>query len=325
MSQMSDEPAEIARGTIAPELRPMQAKMAWVDFSRPAMRTFLNLLARIMPTGRTPGVKRRKVRCGDTRGRLHIPTQAGDGATGALLWIHGGGYLIGSARQDDSLCGAVAASLGIPVLAVEYALAPRQPFPVALDQCHSAWDWLVVQASALGIDPARIAIGGDSAGGGLAACLVQRLCDREPGAVAAQWLFEPMLDDRTGAEELGVDPDPKHYFWKSAHNRLGWGAYLGQPAGSPDVPRFAVAARFDPLPPLPPTWIGIGTEDLFFDECVTYAKRLRQAGTLVETQVAIGAPHGFHSWAPKSTIAIGFLRAAHAWLAQVLGGKLGQQ
>jgi acetyl esterase/lipase len=162
-----------------------------------------------------------------------------------------------------------------------------------------------------------MAIGGDSAGGGLAACLVQSLCDEQPGTVAAQWLFEPMLDDRTGAD--GRNDDPPEYFWKSADNRFGWSAYLGMAAGAPEVPRFAVAARHDILTTLPQTWIGIGTEDLFLGECRNYANRLERAGCAVELVCVPGAPHGFAALAPKTAVAQRFKQSAIAWLERAIG------
>jgi acetyl esterase/lipase len=223
---------------------------------------------------------------------------------------------MGHPRQDDPLCSEVAANLGIVVLAPQYRLAPRHKFPAALNDCREAWDWLLAEAASLGIDTARIAIGGDSAGGGLAACLVQSLCDERPRAVAAQWLFEPMLDDRTGAD--GSNDDPPEFFWKSADNRYGWSAYLGMPAGALDVPPYAVAARHENLAGLPQTWIGIGSEDLFLNECRTYAGQLEQAGCPVELVCAPGAPHGVFGLAPKSGVAQRLRSSAIAWLSRAI-------
>jgi acetyl esterase/lipase len=223
---------------------------------------------------------------------------------------------MGHPRQDDRLCSQVAAALDVVVLAPRYRLAPRHRFPAALDDCREAFDWLVANAGSLGIDPARIAIGGDSAGGGLAACLVQSLCDERPGTVAAQWLFQPMLDDRTGAD--GRNDDPPEYFWKAADNRFGWGAYLGVAPGSPAVPRYAVAARYEGAAALPPAWIGIGTEDLFLEECRAYARRLQESGTPVELVCAPDAPHGFLGWAPDAAVSQRFQRAAFDWLGRAI-------
>ena len=134
---------------------------------------------------------------------------------------------------------------------------PEHPYPAALD-AHAAWTWLRGHAAA-----ERIVVGGQSAGGGLAAALVQRLYD-EGERPRAQWLFCPMLDDRTAARR-GLD-DAGHRVWDNRLNRFGWRAYLGTEPGAPGVPPYAVPARRDDVAGLPDTWIGVGDIDLFHDE-----------------------------------------------------------
>lgn len=301
-----------------PELAPHFARMPRINPANPIVRAVLAALVRVSPLTRAGGATVRTVRTGRFKARLHLPDNAGGNSPrGALLWIHGGGYLMGHPRQDDPLCSEVAATLGLVVLAPRYRLSPRHKFPAALDDCREAWDWLMAQASSLGIDRTRVAIGGDSAGGGLAACLVQSLADEDPALVAAQWLFEPMLDDRTGSD--GRNDDPPEYFWRSADNRLGWGAYLGMAPGSPDVPPYAVAARYGNVAALPQTWIGIGSEDLFLDESRAYAERLKQAGCAVEFDCVPGAPHGFVGLAPKTGPSLRLKKAALDWLGRAIG------
>jgi len=234
----------------------------------------------------------------------------------ALLWIHGGGFVIGRAAQNDRFCGAAARDLGIVVVSVEYRKAPEHRFPAGLDDCHAGWTWMQQQAAALGIDPARVAVGGESAGGGLAASLVQRLHDAGGTQPAAQWLFCPMLDDRTAARrELD---DVGHFVWTNRLNRSGWRAYLGAEPGAATVPPYAVAARRDDLSGLPPAWIGVGDIDLFADEDRAYAERLRAVGVAATLDVVPGAPHGFEIWAPDSTLAREHVARAQAWLRGTL-------
>lgn len=301
-----------------PELASSFRRMPRLNPASPIVRGLFGVLLRVAPMKRAAGASLRKVRKGGLYARLHSPVDAGPSCSrGALLWIHGGGLVLGDPRQDDVMCSKIAATLGIVVLAPRYRLAPQHRFPAALDDCRAAYDWLVANAGTLGIDPTRIAIGGDSAGGGLAASLVQLLSDEKPGSVAAQWLLEPMLDDRTGAD--GRNDDPPEYFWKAADNRFGWGAYLGMAPGSLQVPRYAVAARYEGTSALPPAWIGVGMEDLFLDECRAYARRLQEAGGTAELVCVPGAPHGFFGLAPKAAISQRFLNGAVDWLRKMIG------
>jgi acetyl esterase/lipase len=156
------------------------------------------------------------------------------------------------------------------VVSADYRLAPEHPYPAPLDDCLAAWTWLQDNSPARGVDPTRVAIGGQSAGGGLAASLVQRVHD-DPGAAqpVAQWLFCPMLDDRTAAERK-LDAT-KHILWNNTSNRMGWRSYLGVEPGAASTPEYAVPSRRADLAGLPPTWIGTGDIELFYDENRAYA------------------------------------------------------
>ncbi len=237
--------------------------------------------------------------------RLYRPT--GPSRTGpALLWIHGGGYLIGSAAQDDQLCRRFARELGATVASVDYRLAPENPYPVPLEDCYTALAWLVGLPS---VDPARVAIGGASAGGGLAAALALLARDRGEIPLAAQLLVYPMLDDRT------VDRDdldnPGHRLWNQSSNKFGWACYLAD--ADPDV---AVPARRDDLSGLPPAWMGVGTLDLFHDEDLAYAERLRAAGVPCQVEVVSGAFHGFDGIVPKAEVSQSFFNSQCAVLRE---------
>jgi acetyl esterase/lipase len=259
---------------------------------------------------------------GAARVRVYRPTNYR--STAALFWIHGGGLIIGSAVQDDRLCAQVAHELGIVVVSTEYRLAPEHPFPAALDDCMAGWTWLQREAQRLGADSSRIAIGGESAGGGLAASLAQRLQDSASdlgvATPIAQWLFCPMLDDRTAArQDVGA---LDHFVWNNRLNRFGWRSYLGVEPGSASAPEYASPARRVDLHGLPPTWIGYGDIELFSDEDYDYAERLGAAGVDITTDVVAGAPHGFESWASNTDLARAYLARAQSWLQQIL--QIGQ-
>ena len=219
--------------------------------------------------------------------RLHRPTGVA-GRAPALLWIHGGGFVMGTAAQDDLLCRRVADELGAVVASAEYRLAPEARFPLPLHDCHDALAWLANRSD---VDPTRVAVGGASAGGGLAAGLALLARDRGEVDVAFQLLTYPMLDDRTVCR-TGID-ERNFRLWNNRSNRFGWQSYTGLAPGSPDVSPLAAPARAPDLSGLPPAWIGVGTLDLFHDEDLEYAARLRAAGVPCEVLEVAGAFHGF--------------------------------
>lgn len=230
----------------------------------------------------------------DVTVRVHRPAGLPEPAP-ALLWIHGGATIMGSAAQEDRYCRKLAHLAGVAVVAVEHRLAPEHPYPVPLDDCYSALLWLQGQSW---VDPARIAVGGASAGGYFAAALAQRAHDRGEVSPAFQLLVYPMLDDRTGAKPDGR----KRIMWSERDNQLAWQWYL---AGAD--PHEAVPARRADLSGLPPAWIGVGTLDLFYQESVSYAQRLRDAGVDVHEHLAAGAFHAFDLLAPNAPISLAFL------------------
>jgi acetyl esterase/lipase len=223
-----------------------------------------------------------------------------------MLWVHGGGYLMGTAQQDDALCRRFTRELGITVAAVDYRLAPEHPYPAPLEDCYSALTWL---AGLPAVDPARLAIGGASAGGGLAAALALLARDRGDVTPVLQVLAYPMLDDRSGAGPK----NPNYRLWGPKSNRFGWGSYLGNAD-----PQVAVPARRDNLSGLPPAWIGVGTHDLFHDEDLTYAERLTAAGVPCHVEVVPGAFHGFDQVVPKAAVSRSFFASQCASLRTAL-------
>jgi acetyl esterase/lipase len=234
----------------------------------------------------------------------------------ALVWMHGGGFVLGAPEQDDALCAAYAATLSCVVVSVDYRLAPEHPFPAPIEDCFAALSWLHTQAAAQGVDPARIAIGGASAGGGLAAGLALLAHDRGV-PVVFQLLVYPMVDDRT---TLRTDIDGGgHRLWNQSANVFGWTAYLGGPPGGADVPAPAAPARRADLTGLPPAWIGVGTYDLFHDEDLAYAAGLRAAGVPVDLEVVPGAFHGFDVLSGKTAVTRAFYASQHAALRRAFG------
>ena len=233
-----------------------------------------------------------------------------------MLWLHGGGYLIGRPEMDDLPCIQFVQELGICVVSVDYRLAPKHPFPAGLDDSYAALQWVVSQAQQLGVDIERIAIGGESAGGGLAAALVQYTCDRQEIHPLFQLLVYPMLDDRTVLRpEIDDSNSPT---WTQKNNRFGWESYLGQACGAEDVPAYAVPARRDNLTNLPPAWIGVGSEDIFHDEDVAYAQRLRNQGIACELVIVPGAFHAFDVYNAQIPLVQEFRKSQMAALRKYL-------
>ena len=231
--------------------------------------------------------------------RIYQPTDRPD-TLPALLWIHGGGYVLGSVERDDLLAKHLARVGQCVVASVEYRLAPEHPFPAPIEDCYAALKWLSAQSATLGVNKARIAIGGASAGGGLAAGLALLTRDRAEVEVAFQLLIYPMIDDRNIAPASETVPDT--FVWTRENNRLGWRAFLGCEPGGVDVSPYAAAARATDLRGLPPAYIPVGDLDLFLDENITYAQRLLTAGVPTELHVYPGAFHGFNGFVPSAEI-----------------------
>lgn len=239
------------------------------------------------------------------RVRLHRPSDVSQPGP-ALLWIHGGGYVIGTAAQDDELCRRFVRELGVTVAAVDYRLAPEHPYPAPLEDCYAALTWL---AALPAVDPARVAVGGASAGGGLAAALALLARDRGEVTPTLQLLAYPMLDDRSGS----TAENPNYRLWGPKSNRFGWAAYLGNAD-----PNVAVPARREDLSGLPPAWIGVGTNDLFHDEDLAYADRLTAAGVPCHIETVPGAFHGFDLIVPKASVSKAFFASQCASLRSAL-------
>lgn len=231
--------------------------------------------------------------------RVYQPTDRPDSLP-ALVWIHGGGYVLGSVERDDFLAKHLARVGQCVVASVEYRLAPEHPFPAPVEDCYAALKWLAAHSDDFGVDRSRIAIGGASAGGGLAAGLALLTRDRAEVELSFQLLIYPMIDDRNIAAASQTLPDT--FVWSRENNRMGWRAYLGREPGGPDVSPYAAAARATDLSGLAPAYIPVGDLDLFLDENVDYAQRLLAAGVPTELHVYPGGFHGFNGFVPGAEI-----------------------
>jgi triacylglycerol lipase len=202
---------------------------------------------------------------------FHYRTRTASGVLPCILHIHGGGYVMGSARSMAPLYKPLVQKLGCTLVAVEYRLAPETRAPGAAEDCYAALTWLATHAGELGVDPAK-------------------------------HLIYPMLDDRTSGGESDIHPFAGEFIWTHHNNRFGWNSLLGVPAGANGVSPYASPARAESLAGLPPTFISTGALDLFVDEDVDYAQRLIRAGVPTELHVYPGAFHAF-DFAPDADVA----------------------
>ena len=300
---------------IHPELRKTARFILPYPQKSRMLYAILNLLSNLAPRKSViNGVKITDNRLVNNSVRIYRPEGKLSGA--GLLWIHGGGFIIGRAFLFDKLCAAYSKDLNLVVVSVDYRLALKFPFPAAIDDCFDAWQWFKKEASEMSVDPERIAISGQSAGGGLAAALTHRIYDESGIQPAAQALLCPMLDDRTAAN---YDLDSINYrIWNNKGNRFAWSTYLGQPPGMSEVPEYAVPARRENLSGLSPAWISIGGAELFYEEACRYYKRLNENGVRCRLHVTPMALHAFENFFPRASITQDLFKANYQFLRETL-------
>lgn len=224
------------------------------------------------------------------RARVYRPT--GLGRLPALLYIHGGAFMLGSVATEDERCELYAREVGCVVVALDYRLAPENPFPAAFDDCSDVLRWMYEEAPGLGVDPERIAIGGNSAGGALAAALAldSRSSDRPP--LVHQLLINPALDCRCRTESVARFTDTP--VWSKAHNLLMWERYLSNTDAQIDY--RASPALADDVTGVPSASFWIAEYDPLRDEDYEYAIRLMTAGVQVDVSQYAGTIHGFDGY-----------------------------
>ena len=237
---------------------------------------------------------------------------------GGLYSIHGGGMVLGDVSMNDARCAATALALDVAVASVDYRLAPEHPYPTPLEDCYCGLMWFFDQAEAFGVDTARIAVGGGSAGGGLAAGLALLARDRGRVSPCFQLLTFPMIDDRNETPSSYMVDDTR--LWNRAANIAGWSAYLDGRNGTEDVPVYAAPSRATDLAGLPPAIITVGSLDTFLDEDIAYAQALLHAGVPCELHVYPGAFHGSNFMVPNSGISQRWYRDEMAALDRALNG-----
>ncbi|GAA4991133.1 alpha/beta hydrolase [Yinghuangia aomiensis] len=225
-------------------------------------------------------------------------TRRGSAPGSAILYLHGGGMIMGDVEQATPLVAGYVHDSGVPFLAVDFRNAPEVPGATLAEDAFAGLGWLVRHAGELGVDSARIVVMGESGGGGIAAGTA--ILARERGvSLAAQILVAPMLDDRT------TEPDPQLaalVTWNYDANQAAWSAVLGDRIGGPDVPATVAPARLVDATGLAPAYIDVGTVDIFRDEDIAYAVKLLGAGVPVELHLYPGAPHGFEGLQPTSEL-----------------------
>jgi acetyl esterase/lipase len=283
---------------IHPQLQLIAKRMPKLYFNRVTVK-IIRYISKLLPKVSVPDsivVRNVFIERSDTKNKLKLrvyyPKQLQSNVPG-LLWIHGGGHVIGYPELNDSALIQFVQELGIVIVSVDYRLSPENPFPASINDCYTGLQWMVDHSDELGLDKNRISVGGESAGGGLAAALAQMAVDRKEIDLKFQLLVYPMLDDHSAIQE--IYSGKKYFGWNQKNNYFGWKAYLNQEPGLDITPAYAVPARRKDLIGLPAAWIFCGSLDLFFDEDKLYAQRLTDSGVICEFESISGVFHGFDS------------------------------
>jgi acetyl esterase/lipase len=230
--------------------------------------------------------------------RLYRPA-AGTERNALVIYLHGGGMFCCSVETHDRLVRHYCARTGSAFLAVDFRFAPEHPYPASVEDIYAAVTWAAEHARELGVDPGKIALAGDSAGGGMAAAVALMTRDRQGPRIALQMLLYPMLDDRNTIPDPELEP---FVAWAYQDNALGWELLLGDRAGRSGVPAWASPARETDYTGLAPAYLEVGTLDIFRDETLRYAASLRAAGVPAELHLHDGVTHGFDMLAPRAAV-----------------------
>ncbi|MDR2751386.1 MAG: alpha/beta hydrolase, partial [Clostridiales bacterium] len=237
---------------------------------------------------------------------VYIPAKPKEDVPG-LLWLHGGGYGLGVPEQEEKTIARFVESSGCVVVSPDYRLSIEAPYPAAIDDCYSALLWLRDNAKKYGIRPDQLFVGGESAGGGLAAALALQARDRKEVSIAFQIPLYPMIDDRMSTPSAKGSKAP---LWNHISNFNSWKLYLGDLFESPDVPCYAAPARAEDLSSLPPACSFVGGIEAFRDETVSYFQRLKESGVPTHFKIYPGCFHGFDMLFPNAAVS----KDAHEFL-----------
>lgn len=246
--------------------------------------------------------------------RIYRPVTATE-TLPVLLWIHGGGYILGSIDDNDELCVRFVKEANCVVVSVDYRLAPEHPYPAPIEDCYAALKWIADNAETLNVDSNRIGVAGASAGGGLTAALTLLARDRQYPSLCFQAPLYPMIDDRNNSPS--TNEVKEGFVWNQKTNEAGWKMYLGELSGTDNIPAYAAPARAEDFSNLPFTYTCVGQLDPFRSETLTYVTKLAEAGVDVEFHLYPGAYHGFESINPNASIAV---RAMNEYIQAVKTG-----
>ena len=230
--------------------------------------------------------------------------------------IHGGGMVLGTRFFGLDILIADVLRFGAVGVTVEYRLAPENPAPAAAEDCYAGLVWFAEHAADFGVDPARILVGGVSAGGGLSAAVALMARDRGGPALVGQLLHCPMIDDRN--ETVSSHQYDGIGAWDRNNNDTGWNALLGPSRGTDAVSPYAAPTRATDLSGLAPAFIDVGAAEVFRDEAVDYATRIWAAGGQAELHVWAGGYHGFAGFSPDAEVSRAATAARESWLRRVL-------
>jgi len=232
--------------------------------------------------------------------RVYAPVPDETEVAPALVFFHGGAFVLGDRYTEELRCLRYAAEARCVVVSVDYRLAPEHRYPAAVDDCFAGLEWTVANARELGGDPARVGVAGSSAGGALAAAVALMAHDRGGPAVVFQLLNYPVIDDRMDTPSMRTFHDTP--LWTSGSTADMWQHYLGDPEGRGEVSRYAAPGRAETLGGLPSAYILTAELDPLRDEGIDYARRLMQAGVPTELHTVPGACHGFDIIAADSAL-----------------------
>ncbi len=295
---------KVSKEMIRPELRAYGSvlRFFWPSFSVKKFRFCNALLDRFIkgrPFTRKLNYRQKYIRREDgseLRLCIYSPKNARSGTAG-LVWFHGGGYAIGVPEQDFIFAERFIAAANCMIVMPDYRRSLDSPYPAALEDCYSALLWLKENCGELGVRPDQLFVGGDSAGGGLAAAVSLYARDKGEVSVAFQMPLYPMLDDRMTSESARDNDAP---VWNSISNESAWREYLGGAYGTNSVSKYAAPSRETDYSGLPPALTFVGSIEPFRDETIEYVNNLKAAGVEVSFKLFDGCFHAFDTGCAKS-------------------------